>query len=497
MPIKNIEYYFFKALESFKNRLIVVSRNFRIIAANDPQTGKPDKDIMGKYCYDVYYDRSEPCNNCAVKVALGELKPSLCPKPELALVDGRLPCYYAYPIYEGNEIEAFVSMDFDLPALGTMEEKLNRSHALMESLLLNAVDCVVAADMLGELFVFNHSAVRLFGYSKEEALQSLNVKNIYPEGVAYDVMKNLRSEAHGGKGRLERYLVDVVDKKGERIPISLNASIVYEDDQEIATIGFFHDRREQIKMRKQLETTQVQLLQAEKMASLGKLAAGVAHQLNNPLGGITLFAKLMMEEHVLPEGAKGDLNRILKDAERCRDTVKELLEFARQTRYLMQPNDINTLLRRTLFLLENQALFQNIAVQKQLAADLPPVPSDAQQLNHLFMNIILNAAQAMNGNGTLTLITSRAEDNGCVRIQISDTGPGIPENALPHIFEPFFTTKEEGQGTGLGLSLAYNIVESHGGRLVAANKPDQGATFIIDLPLNRKNHKGEKRGEQL
>lgn len=495
MPTQQYQDYFLRALESFKNRLIIVSRNFEIIAANDPQTGRSQKEIIGKTCYEVFYDRSKPCNNCAVKIALGELKPSIRPKPEAAIANSRLPCYYAYPILnEAKEIEAFVSMDFDLPAIGTMEEKLNRSHALMESLLLNAVDCVVAADMAGEIFLFNHSAVGLFGYGKEEALNTLNVKNIYPTGVAYDVMKKLRSNTHGGKGRLERYLVDVVDKKGERIPISLNASIVYEEDQEIATIGFFHDRRGQIKMRKELENTQIQLLQAEKMASLGKLAAGVAHQLNNPLGGITLFAKLMMEEYDLPENAGADLNRILKDAERCRDTVKELLEFARQTRHLMQPNNINTLLRRTLFLLENQALFQNITVRQHLDADLPLVSSDAQQLNHLFMNIILNAAQAMDGKGTLTLTTSRNEDNGCVRIQISDTGPGIPEQVISHIFEPFFTTKEEGQGTGLGLSLAYNIVESHGGRISAVNNPRTGATFTVDLPLKETCRKGEESG---
>ncbi len=495
MKTKTAEEYSLKAIESFKNRLIVVSKNFRILAASNSQSGAPEKDILGKFCHQVYYNRSEPCDNCAVKVALGEQKPSLCPKPELALLNGHLPCYYAYPIYNGNEIEAFVSMDFDMPAIGMLEEKLNRSYVLMESLLLNAVDCVVAADMLGEIFLFNHSAVQVFGYSKEEALRILNVRNIYPEGVAYEIMKRLRSNEYGGKGRLEGYPVDVVDKNGNLIPIGLNASIIYENDREIATIGFFHDRREKIRMQKDLDIAQVQLLQAEKMASLGKLAAGVAHQLNNPLGGITLFAKLMIEEYNLPENAQSDLNRILKDAERCRDTVKELLEFTRQTRHLMKPNDLNKLLTRTLFLLENQVLFQNIAIHKNFLNDLPLVVSDAQQLNHLFMNIILNAAQAMDSKGTLTISTMLLENKECVRIQISDSGPGIPQNVLPHIFEPFYTTKEEGKGTGLGLSLAYNIIESHGGQISAENNPDHGATFIIDLPLNQKYEEGEKGGE--
>jgi signal transduction histidine kinase len=249
-------------------------------------------------------------------------------------------------------------------------------------------------------------------------------------------------------------------------------------------------------MKDELQKTQLQLLQAEKMSSLGKLAAGVAHQLNNPLGGITLFAKLIQEEYNLEEGAKQDLDRILKDAQRCRDTVKELLEFTRQTRHLMRPHDVNEAVSRTLFLLENQALFQNIDISKNLDPSLPPIQADIQQLNHLFMNIILNAAQAMKEQGCLTLKTSPVPAGDRVCIEISDTGPGIPEDILPHIFEPFFTTKEEGKGTGLGLSLAYSIVKNHAGTITAKSEPGQGTTFIIEFPVVAKKKQGEKSGNK-
>jgi two-component system NtrC family sensor kinase len=231
------------------------------------------------------------------------------------------------------------------------------------------------------------------------------------------------------------------------------------------------------------------------MSSLGKLAAGVAHQLNNPLGGITLFAKLILEEYDLPDGAAEDLQRILKDAKRCRDTVKELLEFTRQTRHFMRPHDVNQALSRTLFLLENQALLHNIAIEKDLDASLPFVPADIQQLNHLFMNIILNAVQAMEGKGKLIVQSYLLENSQRVCIKISDTGPGIPADILPHIFEPFFTTKEEGEGTGLGLSLAYNIVEKHSGTIKAESRPEEGTTFIIELPVTTKSHGGDDRGK--
>ncbi len=241
-----------------------------------------------------------------------------------------------------------------------------------------------------------------------------------------------------------------------------------------------------------MEKIQLQLMQSEKMSSLGKLSAGVAHQLNNPLGGITLFTKLVLEEYDLEEGAREDLQRILKDAERCRDTVKELLEFTRQTRNVMQPHDINKSISRTLFLLENQTLFHNIEIEKNMTSSLPPIMADTQQLNHMFMNLIINAAQAMEGKGKLTLETCRSRQQNWIKIKISDTGPGIPEDILPHIFDHFFTTKEEGKGTGLGLSMVYGIVENHGGKILAKNMPGQGSTFIIEFPIATQSNKGDQ-----
>lgn len=487
--------YLLKAIGAFKRRFIVVSPGFKILAANCRLNGVPESEVIGKCCHEVFYERHSPCENCAVKESIQKGKPTLMPKLDNTLDLDEMPCYFAYPIYSGDEIEAFVSMDFDLPTRGGIEEKLQRSNAFLRNLIFSAVDGVIASDITGKILIFNDAASKVFGYSVDEALHHLNVRDIYPGNNAYKIMRSLRSDAHGGKGKLQSYQVDVINKNGEIIPIFLNASIVYENGREIATIGFFHDIREELQIKEELGKTQLQLLQAEKMSSLGKLAAGVAHQLNNPLGGITLFTKLILEEYDLEEGAKDDLNRILRDARRCRDTVKELLEFTRQTRHLMRPHDINHAINRTLFLLESQTLFHNIDIVRDLNTSLPLLLSDIQQLYHLFMNIILNAVQAMEGKGILTVKSFLIANRERICIEISDTGPGIPEEYLPHIFEPFFTTKEEGKGTGLGLSLAYRIAENHGGSIRAESTPGKGTTFSIILPVGTKEDEGDTSGD--
>ena len=376
-----------------------------------------------------------------------------------------------------------------------MDSASKQSNAFLKNLILSSVDGVIAADKSGKILIFNQAAEEISGYSADEALTHMNIRDVYPAGGAYEVMRKLRSEEYGEKGKLKSYQVDVLRKDSEIIPISLNAAIVYEEDKEIATIGFFHDLRESLRIKRELEKTQIQLLQAEKMTSLGKLAAGVAHQLNNPLGGIILYTRLVLEEYQLDEKIRDDLNRILKDAKRCQDTVKELLEFTRQTRHLMQPHDINQSISRTLFLLENHTIFQNIEIIKNFTPTLPLLPVDIQQLNHMFMNIFFNAAQAMDGKGKLIIRTYLLSDQNRIGIDITDTGHGISEKDLPHIFEPFFTTKQEGEGTGLGLSLVYGIVQNHGGTIRATSKTNNGTTFIIELPITRSEGNGHDNGK--
>ena len=479
--------YLIKAIETFKRQIVVISDDYKILASRikPDHTSMEDSELKGKTCHLAMFNRKNPCFNCPV----ARVKQTNRPSMNLIHIDkdsGDSACLYAYPIQGPNgDKNAIVVLDFFLPSLDNFDEKRCASNAFLRNLLNSAVDGVIAADMTGQIIIFNETATEISGYSRKEALDSLNIKDIYPDDDARVIMKKMRSNEYGKKGILKSYRQTVVRKDGTTTPILLNASTVYENDREIATIGVFHDLKETMRMEAELEKTQTQLLQSEKMSSLGKLAAGVAHQLNNPLGSITLFSQLMLEDYDLNEDAKKDLLRIKSDAERCTSIVKELLEFARQTKRGVKPHNLNKIIARTLFLLRNQALFHNIEIIEDYEKKLPDIPADVQQLNHVFMNIILNAADAMEGKGRLEIATRLKKEQEKALIKISDSGPGIPEKTLPNIFEPFFTTKEQGKGTGLGLSMAYGIIEDHNGSITANNQDKGGAVFTIELPLKQ------------
>jgi signal transduction histidine kinase len=286
-------------------------------------------------------------------------------------------------------------------------------------------------------------------------------------------------------GKLTPVQLTVLNKAKEPIPIQLSAALIYDrTGKEVASVGIFSDLRPRLNMERKLQETHLQLVSSEKMASLGKLAAGIAHEINNPLGGILIYSSLLMEDLPEADSKREDLARIVQEAGRCKEIVKSLLEFARQTDPRMEPVDINRAITDGLFFLENQALFHNIRIDKQLDPSLPRALGNAGQLKQVFMNIIINAAEAMHGNGELTIATSASPDGKRVFMEFSDTGEGIPEENLSRIFEPFFTTKDVGKGTGLGLATSYGIIESHGGKISVKSRVDEGATFTIELPVH-------------
>jgi signal transduction histidine kinase len=233
------------------------------------------------------------------------------------------------------------------------------------------------------------------------------------------------------------------------------------------------------KSHQELEQAQYQLIRTEKLAALGQLAAGVAHEINNPLGTITIYAHILLKSMEADDPRREDMALIISEANRTKGIVQGLLSFARETKLKPGETDVNELLEDTLGLLVNQSLFQNIKIKKGFTRDLPTIFADATQLKQVFLNIILNAAQAMEGKGDLAIATSL--DKNHIRIRIRDTGPGIPPEQVGKLFDPFFTTKEK--GTGLGLAISYGIIEKHSGKINVQTELGKGSTFTISLPV--------------
>ena len=234
------------------------------------------------------------------------------------------------------------------------------------------------------------------------------------------------------------------------------------------------------------EYTSQQIMKSERLATLGQLAAGVAHEINNPLGAILMYTHLALEDLEQKDILHENLEKAAAEASRCKDIVKGLLDFARQTEPKVEESDVNEALERTLAVVENQALFQNVKISKVICPSLPKVLMDVSQMQQVFTNIVLNAAEAIEGKGELTVATRMAPDNEYIEIEFTDTGCGIPRDNLEKIFDPFFTTKEVGHGTGLGLAVSHGIIAKHRGTIEVKSEQGKGTSFIIRLPLKPK-----------
>jgi two-component system, NtrC family, sensor kinase len=229
----------------------------------------------------------------------------------------------------------------------------------------------------------------------------------------------------------------------------------------------------------ELKAMQAHLIQSEKLAGVGKLAAGVAHEINNPLTCVLTNSSLMLSDLPPDDARREDLQAIVNETLRCRKIVKGLLDFARQTKPQKQSINLNKLAEDVLLLVKNQASFQNISIQTELDSSLPMVLADADQMRQVVLNIILNASDAMPQGGELFIRSCQEPGSKSVMLKISDTGPGIPEEIQNKLFEPFFTTKQT--GTGLGLAIAYGIMERHKGRLKVESTPGHGTTISVIL----------------
>ena len=250
-----------------------------------------------------------------------------------------------------------------------------------------------------------------------------------------------------------------------------------------ALAGSFNQMASELKTREEaLEEAQAQLVQSEKLAAFGQLGAGIAHEVKNPLAGILGCAQLTLMDLSDVETVRTNVELIEKETDRCKKIIDNLLKFARQGKSILGPTPINDVVRDSVAIVNHQLELQNVKLRTALDDGLPLVRGNANQLQQVLMNLMMNAQQAMEGEqGTVTVRTRRQDDRTIV-VEVQDNGPGMTPEVRDRLFEPFFTTKPTGKGTGLGLSVSYGIIKDHAGEIAVDSEPGEGATFIISLP---------------
>jgi two-component system NtrC family sensor kinase len=268
-------------------------------------------------------------------------------------------------------------------------------------------------------------------------------------------------------------------------------SVPVASDDEIGALGrtfnamaaSLHERDELLKQR-----TRLQLTRSERLASVGRLAAGVAHEINNPLTGVLTFSHMLLKEAPPHSQQKEDLETIIEATTRCRDIVRGLLNFSRRNEPQKRLSNLNDVIHEALALTRNQAHLHRVAIQEEIDPALPAIVLDPYQIQEVAVNVILNAVDAMPDGGTLTVRTRAVEDGGrrWAELQVIDTGSGISREDLERVFDPFFTTKPPGKGTGLGLAISYGIVTEHGGEINLASEVHRGTTATLRLPIEEK-----------
>jgi len=370
------------------------------------------------------------------------------------------------------------------------------SSNFQNNLIESSLDGIVGCDKDGHIVTFNKRLEQMLGYSKDEVCGRMAFDQLFPLGGAESFREDLCSEEYGGKNRLFLYETHLIDKKGDRIPVQLSATVMFDGDEEIGSVAFFRDLREMRKLEQECED-QVRLLQHHKMISLGRLAASVVHEINNPLAGILNYIRLMIkvlgrDASLKPESLdkfKRYLDLVESETGRCSKIVSNLLAFSRKSTMEFSEVNVLELLEKSIMLSQHKMDLQNIQVKAELNERMPPVWGDFNQIQQCVINLIFNAIDAMPDGGTLTVRCGHVQDKGVINIGVEDTGSGISEEHLPHIFEPFYSTKTEGNGLGLGLATVYGIIDRHNGTITVDSEVGKGTVFTITLPVRENTEK--------
>jgi len=483
-------------LEGMPVPTFVIDRDHRIIYWNracEELTGYSRHEMVGTYRYWLpFYTREQPSmaslvveqNIKALEKFFGDknLKhsPNLPGAYEayeyLPNFRGRERHLYhtASPIYdEEGHIRGAVQAILDVTKREQLSRELKDSEEKFRRLVETSLDGIVLHRDMRLLYV-NRACLEMFDYEKPEQMLGKSLLGFVAPKYRQAVTRWL-GQMERGVPRPLIFEMKGLKRDGRKFDLEgVSFPTSYEGQSAIQT----HIR--DITHKKQLEE---HLSRTEKLAALGQLAAGVAHEINNPLGGILVYAYLLLED--LEEGSpeRAQAEKIVREATRCKEIIQGLLEFSRYMPSKMTPLNVNTVLEDVLSLVRDHLLFQNIDLVQELDPLLPLVLGDKNRLEQVFINLLMNGGESMQGEGRLMVRTAAVPEKGQVRLSFEDTGPGIPASHVNRLFDPFFTTKEVGHGVGLGLSISYGIIQKHLGRIYVEGTGATGTTFVIELPI--------------
>ena len=371
-------------------------------------------------------------------------------------------------------------------------QELIKTFAFQRNLIESSMDGILAHDEKGEIAIFNKSMEHMLSYTKEDVLHKMALSQFLTQDDESSLKSALESEKFGGPNRLNFYETSLLDRSGRKIPVQVSGTGFFDQDKTEGFVFFFRDLRELRKLEYDL-SNQARILHQDKMMSMGRLAASVVHEINNPLSGILNYLRLMIRivnRGPLAEDQRAKFREYLEvvenETDRCSKIVSNLLIFSRKSPIAFENISVADLIDKCIVLSHHKLELQNIKLEFEIQPGIPSIEGDLNQLQQCIINLVFNAIDAMPDGGTLTLSAEYDPSEGSVRIIVKDTGNGIPEEDLPYIFEPFFTTKEEGYGVGLGLSTVYGILERHKGMIKAESFLKGGSIFTIKLPVTQK-----------
>ncbi len=367
-------------------------------------------------------------------------------------------------------------------AARTLKRQVSVQEEFISSIVQNSVDAIIFIDNENQVQMWNKGAEMTFGYTAEEMLGS-RFRRLIPADIdAEEELGRIQREVRE-KGFIKNYQAQRITKSGKRITVNISRTMLYNKEGEpLGSTAIITDMTDKMEMDKHIYNT-------EKLASIGILAAGVAHEINNPLAVILGFTDLLKDKFEEGSAERDDLKLIEGNANHAKQIVENLLGFARVTEGLEDHIDVNRALTTVGNIVRNTLMTKKVEFVDEIDPNLPPAVGDAREFQQVVFNLINNAVAAMDGEGGTLTLKAWAEDSN-VLVQVKDTGAGIPDRIKGQIFDPFFTTKKVGEGTGLGLSLCYGIVQKYGGRIEfnSVSREDaegapSGTTFTVVMPL--------------